>query len=374
MNTPVRIVHISTVHRAIDPRIRLKQLRSIARYGAKADLVTTDPDARERDDGVILHRIEGDRTNRIRRMFVLAPRAILRALLVRASAYHLHDPELAPWAWVLLLRGVPVVYDVHEDFARFMRHKPYIPARVGVIIGGAVGLLERLLTAFYRTVIAEHCYRQRFPRSVAILNYPSRSLLQSAVLRVPRSPKLLYTGNATVARGALHLARLVQAARDVDVTLVGECAPHIARRMRETAADAANRLHIVGLGRYVSFDEIAVHYARPEWLAGIVLMPDSPHYREKQLTKLFEYMAVGLPVIASDFPVWRALIVDQGVGFCVDPDDPAAALVAVEQLRSNPELVRQMSARGQELVRKRYNWERQEDRLMAVYEKRRSRA
>ena len=57
------------------------------------------------------------------------------------------------------------------------------------------------------------------------------------------------------------------------------------------------------------------------WTAGLALFPDTPHYREKELTKFFEYMAAGLPIICSDFPVWRELVERHRLGLCVDPED-----------------------------------------------------
>lgn len=373
-----RIVHISTVHSALDPRVRIKELRTIAEAGPEVHFVTADPLAREEGDGIIVHRVGRDRSNRALRMFVLAPLAILAALRIRAAGYHIHDPELLPWAWLLLARRVPVVYDAHEDFARFMRHKPYIPEVVGAAIGGTVGLVERLLSAPFRIVIAEHCYRPRFPGATAILNYPARETVR-ALAAVPRGTSarttagdaqtvhLLYTGNLTVARGALNIVELVRHAPTLRVTCVGECKPPVARLIGRRVDGAADRLSIVGEGRYVPFGEIEDHYRMRRWLAGIVLMPDSPHYRDKQLTKFFEYMAAGLPVIASDFPVWRRLIEDEGVGICVNPDDPEHVLEAVRRLQAEPFLSTEMGSRGRELVRTRYLWDRQADRLLSLY-------
>ncbi|MFW6288499.1 MAG: glycosyltransferase [Spirochaetota bacterium] len=363
-----RIVHISTVHSAIDPRIRLKQLRSLVKLGLEAHLVTADPaSGRYESDGVIVHQIGRDRSNRLRRMLVLAPRAIWKALLTPAAAYHIHDPELTLWAWVLRARMVPIVYDVHEDFALFMRHKPYIPATVGRMMGAGVGLVEKILTAGFRVVIAEHCYRTRFARSTVILNYPHRTMLDSPPSRRGAPKNLIYTGNVTVARGAINMARVVREDPDVAVDCVGQCASSVANRIREAAGDAFGRFHIVGQDRYVPFEEITAHYARKDLLAGIVLIPDSPHYRDKHLTKFYEYMAAGLPIIASDFPTWRRLIADQGLGICVDAEDPAAVARAVDRLARSPDTVCSMGERGRRLVESRYSWERQEQTLLSVY-------
>lgn len=361
-----RVVHISTVHSAIDPRIRIKQLQSLSRHGMDAQLVCADPERRRLGDEVTVQRITARHRGRLYRMSVLAPAAVLRALLTPAVLYHFHDPELIPWAWLLLLRRVPVIYDVHEDYPLALRQKEYLPHWAQRVVSAVAGTLERALTMPFLLVIAEPCYQRRFPRARQILNYPPRSLLSLKPALDTSAARVLYTGNITAGRGALNLARLV-AASGVEVTLVGRCLPRLAAELRGIAGENGGKLTIVGEGRYVPHAEIVAAYRTARWIAGIVLIPAGAHYRDKQLTKFFEFMAVGLPIIASDFPVWRRLIAEQGVGICVDPDDPRQAVAAVEWLMHNPEQARGMGRRGRELVRQRYHWEGQEERLLALY-------
>ncbi|TVR05617.1 MAG: glycosyltransferase [Spirochaetaceae bacterium] len=363
-------VHISTVHHATDPRIRLKQLRGLRERGWEAHLVTADRTAAASGvaaDGVIVHRIRPLRGGRLWRMVITAPRAILRALAVPADIYQLHDPELLPWAWLLLLRGAPVFYDIHEDYALAVAQKRYLPGPLRRPAAAIVAALERALSVPFSLLIAERCYRGRFPRAMDLLNYPERRLLELGPAHDPAARHLLYTGNVTEDRGALLLARLVAHLPEVEVTLVGRCDPRLAERMRRVAGEGAGRLHLVGEGRFVPFAEICSAYTGRKWSAGIALMPDTPHYRDKELTKFFEYMAVGLPIIASDVPVWRRLIADGGVGVCVPPDDPAAVAAVLRRLTAHPHLGEQMSLRAQHLVEKRYHWDGQVDRLVIRY-------
>jgi glycosyltransferase involved in cell wall biosynthesis len=137
--------------------------------------------------------------------------------------------------------------------------------------------------------------------------------------------------------------------------------------MRREAGNAAGRLRLLGDGGYVCFERIVDQYRSGNWLAGLATFPDTAHYREKELTKFFEYMAVGLPIIASDFPAWRRLIEDSGVGLCVDPESPRGAAEAIEWLRRNPTEAMRMGERGRELVRSEYNWEKEGRKLVGFY-------
>lgn len=368
MNTrKIRIVHISTVHSALDPRIRQKQLKSISEAGMEAYFITADPTAEADEDGVRVQRITTRFRGRVWRMSLLAVKAVWRALFIPASAYHLHDPELLPWSYLLLLRRVPILYDVHEDYSLAMQKKFYLPKWSRRIIGGAVAFFEKVFSLHCRHIIAEHSYANRFPQAVPILNYPLRSLLESGPSLNTETGHLLYTGYITVERGGLNLASVARELPDVEITLVGRCFPEVARRMRETAGEGNKRLHIVGEDRYVPFHEILSYYGKNMWTAGIVLIPDLTHFKEKQLTKFFEFMAFGLPIIASDFPAWRRLISDQGLGICVDPENLDAVGSAVRRLRGNPEEAEEMGRRGREFVHQSYNWEKQAKRLIEMY-------
>jgi len=366
-----RIVHISTVHNALDPRVRLKQLRSIAETEMKAYFVTGDYTAKDEGDGVTVRRITKCRRKRLWRMAVLAPKAVWIALLTPASVYHIHDPELLPWAWMLLFRNVPIFYDVHEDYSLAMQKKFYLPPWSRRVIGVMVGILEKAFSLPYRYIIAEYSYTRRFPRAVPILNYPQLSMLENgssfSTVQKTKNAQLLYTGYVTVERGALNLARLVLNSSNMEITLAGRCFRNVARRIRKTANKEAGRIHIVGEGRYVPFQEILSYYRKRIWTAGIVLIPNLTHFKEKHLTKFFEFMAFGLPIIASDFPAWRRFICGQGIGLCVDPENPEAVKEAIEWIRNNPSEAGKMGLRGSELIRRNYNWESQAKSLIALY-------
>ena len=148
--------------------------------------------------------------------------------------------------------------------------------------------------------------------------------------------------------------------------LIGQCAIEDLRTELEAKAAADPRLRVTLAKGWVPRDTIAATYAQP-WTCGLALFPDTPHYREKELTKFFEYMAAGLPIVCSDFPVWRELVEGNGVGYCVDPEDPAAAAAAIRRLRDDPAGARAMGERGRELVATRYNWDSQARKLVDLY-------
>jgi glycosyltransferase involved in cell wall biosynthesis len=97
--------------------------------------------------------------------------------------------------------------------------------------------------------------------------------------------------------------------------------------------------------------------------AGLVTFHPLPNHVDAQPNKMFEYMSAGVPVIASDFPLWNEIIIGNDCGLCVNPMSPDAIARAIDQLAGDPELARKMGANGRRAVVEKYNWSVEEARL-----------
>jgi glycosyltransferase involved in cell wall biosynthesis len=83
---------------------------------------------------------------------------------------------------------------------------------------------------------------------------------------------------------------------------------------------------------------------------------------------MFEYMSGGLPVIASDFPVYRKIIEAAECGLVVDPLNPAAIAEAILWLMRNPSRAAEMGRNGRRAVVEKFNWESEAKILVSIYE------
>jgi glycosyltransferase involved in cell wall biosynthesis len=100
-------------------------------------------------------------------------------------------------------------------------------------------------------------------------------------------------------------------------------------------------------------------------LAGIALLKPVGDYADSYPTKLFDYMALGLPVITSDLPLLRTVVEPAKCGFCVSPYDAEALAIRMIWCIEHPEDLRKMGENGRKAIVEKYHWE--EEKLLEIY-------
>lgn len=363
---PATVAHVTSVHRSDDPRIYLKECATLAQAGYDVILIARGA-APAAAHGVRFVSL-GEAGGRLARMLVMPVRMLLAARQVRADLYHLHDPELLPVGIVLKLLGLRVVYDAHEDLPRQISYKPYIPGWAQRPVALAAGGLEQFAVRLLDGVVAATPrIAARFPASKVTLvqNFPVSSEFAAGPTRPygERSPLVGYVGRLTREVGAIVMAdaaRIVAPRRDVRFVLAGPIEPGLA----ETITRRTSSVLVELPGR---LDRPEVMALLQDARVGLVLFQPVANYVEAYPTKLFEYMASELPVVASDFPVWREIVAEVDCGLLADPTDPIAVADAIEELLADPERAAAMGRRGRQAVLEHYRWEPQGARLIAMY-------
>jgi glycosyltransferase involved in cell wall biosynthesis len=100
---------------------------------------------------------------------------------------------------------------------------------------------------------------------------------------------------------------------------------------------------------------------------GIVVDHPIPNYIDGYSTKMFEYMLAGLPVVASNFPLWQEIIGEAGCGLMVDPHQPEEVAEAIAWLLTHPDEAQKMGDRGRHAVLERFNWTIEAEKLLGLY-------
>jgi glycosyltransferase involved in cell wall biosynthesis len=365
------IVHVTSVHTSGDARVFHKQCCSIAEAGYDTHLVL----AGEKDrtvNGVQIHSVP-KASNRILRLLVTTLRVAQKAISLKPSVIQFHDPELIPIMLLLRAAGHKIVYDIHEDYVTSISQKEYLFKPLAKLIGKVFGAFEKASSIAFTCLLAERYYIERFPLGKQILNYPLNKMLpfadNSQTDKADNKIKVLYTGGHWFDRGGQIHANIVNLIPNLEVYLIGKCSEEWAKELNEIAGANLDKLHIEGAGYRVPYEDILSKYQQGNWTAGLAIFPDKGHHKRKELTKFYEYMAAGIPVVCSDFPVWKNLIEGEGVGLTVCPDSSEEITNAILYLINNPEKAQEMGARGRKAVIEKYNWDVEAKKLLSIYKK-----
>jgi glycosyltransferase involved in cell wall biosynthesis len=363
---PQKIRHVTTVHTIRDPRIFHKQCRSLAALGYDVGLIACH-DRREVIDGVLIVPLDKPR-GRLDRMLRVAWNAYRAAMAERADAYHLHDPELL-WVGVLLrLSGRRVIYDVHEDVPKQIMSKHWIPRRARRLVARAFALLEQAYARIVDGIVAATpSIAQKFPggTTVVVQNFPEASFARGedgAAPAAERTDAFVYTGGLMEIQGVREMAEAFAMLPDgMTGTIAGTFHP---QELEAEIAALPGWRRVRYLGQ-VPRSEIldAMDRAR----AGIVVNHPTPNYLDAYSTKMFEYMARGLPVVCSNFPLWGEIVGGADCGIPVDPRDPTQIADAIRSLNEDPALARRLGENGRRAVAERYNWEAELGKLEGLY-------
>jgi glycosyltransferase involved in cell wall biosynthesis len=365
-----RACFVSALGPARDVRTFHLQARSLARAGWDVTVIGRDPGPRAVVDGV---RIVPLPARRGLGRGLLQAQALRLALAVRADVTQVGEVELLPTALVLKRTARPVVYDCREDYPAYMRQKAWLPRRIRPAVAFAVDRLERLAARRLDAIITADegtasRLRRHGGRIAVVHNFPRRDWITPAAADAPRAHDVLYHGSlppyhlAELATVARLLARRMPSAR---WTIVGDpdSAPARDAFVREVAA--AGLAHRVALRPRVAFTDVPALLRAAR--TAVVPLPDLAKFRRNLPMKLFEYMAAGVPAVASDLPPIRALLGDSGGAVLVPPGDHGAFADALAGLLRDPAAAAAQARRGRAVMEARLTWEHEEPRLVRLY-------
>ncbi|MBM3778748.1 MAG: glycosyltransferase family 4 protein [Acidimicrobiia bacterium] len=362
----MRVCHATTAHARGDARIQLKECAALAAAHHDVHLVLGDGQGDAVVGGVSIHDLGRRPSSRAERMWAQVRRAEAAVRALAPDVLHFHDPELLPVGVRLSKRGVRVVYDVHEDVPAQIRSKPWIPAGLRGAVSRAFDAYERRAVQRFAGVVAATPHiAGRFAalgdRVVCVNNYPLPDEMAPPARTDGRRRQVCYVGVMSRARGIALLVRAMPQAPDVRLVLCGA--------IQGDGLEAALRAEpgwaqVDYLG---TVDRATVARVLAESCAGVVTFLPRPNHLDAQPTKLFEYMAAGVPVIASDFPLWRRIVAGSDAGICVDPQSEHAIAAAIRQLVDNPDAAARMGLAGRTAVETSYNWPAEAAKLVAFY-------
>src|SRR5260370_4912888 len=251
--------------------------------------------------------------------------------------------------------------------------KDYIPRPLRRPLTWTVRKLEdAACRRFSGLIAATPTIAKRFcsinPNTVVVHNFPmlDEIALNGALPWNERPPAVVYIGSISERRGIreiLQALALLPSDNPAQLMLAGPFSPAELRTELMRLPGWARVKYLRVLDR----PSIANLLSRVR--LGLLVLQPEPNFPDAMPIKLFEYMAAGIPVIASDFPLWSEIIGEAGCGLLIDPQDPQAIARAMEYLLSHDAEAEAMGRRGRQAACELYNWNSEERVLLKFYSK-----
>jgi len=363
----IKVCHITSVHSWNDSRIFYKECVSLAKCGYDTTLLIVNG-IDEVVEGVKIVNVPFKNNGRLNRIAFTGKVLLKKAIELEADIYHLHDPELLRIALRLKKKtGANVVFDAHEDLPKQIMDKAWIPSFLRKSISGLAHNYEMKIARKIDGIVSvTETICERFRKAnvnvALVANFPNlNEMVSYSDLEIQKTQNsVCYVGALFETRG---IKELVQAINMIDATLY----------LAGTFSEAEYEQEVKNLPGWSKVEYLG-YLDRKEIIRtlqksqiGIVTLHPTKSYKESMPIKLFEYMLAKLPVIASDFELWKPIVEKNNCGLMVDPLNPHEIAEKINYLLSNDTLRNEMGENGYQAVIKNYTWESQFRNLVELY-------
>jgi len=264
---------------------------------------------------------------------------------------------------------VPVVYDAHEDFS-VERNVAGISGRIGRFVSKMIGFGEKALARRLDAVVCPHRIRLaelQHPRKPGLFlpNYPPEDLFGTATTVAETGRAVVYSGLLSMSRGAELILDAAEKMSDVRFILL---AKFMVASEHDWFNSELRRRSVpnIDFRGFVPFEDMPAELRKAR--VGIMPWLRTPqHVRAAQPSKLYEYMACGLPVVAADLPITREIVAGNGCGVLHDPGDVDSFIEKTYALLNDPERASVMGVQGSRAFRARYTYQAAGQELIDMY-------
>ena len=360
----VKVVHLTSVHPAFDTRIFHKECKSLVESGYDVSLVVPHK-ADELVDGVKILAVSPGK-NRLSRIFLTSWKVFFRGLKEKASIYHFHDPELIPAGILLRLLGAKVIYDVHEDLPRQLLVKSWLNPLIRLPLSYLASVVEWVSSRLFLSsvVVVTNKIKDRFPSNKTILvqNYSISGELFTNEEKIKKQDNTFcFVGSLKKNYGIEEIITAISEVEGAKLILGGSF-PSRAFENKIRSLDGWKSVEYVG---WLDRTELAKVLAKS--ICGFIVYHPEPNIISGQPNKLFEYMSAGIPVISSDFPLWRSIVEKNNCGLLVNPLSNDDIKKAIEKIINYADIRKEMGVNGRAAVLKHYDWGNESKNLIGLY-------
>jgi len=368
-NDQIKVCHVTSAHNRYDVRIFHKECKSLAKKGFDVTLLVNDNITTEILNDIKIVSTQFKPKNRFERIVKSKKYLRSKMLEIDADIYHFHDPELLFEALWIKKKGKKAIFDSHEDYLLTIPGKNWIPSILRKHISKLFSLYEKkVIGKIDGAIVCYHWTEERYQKvnskTSMVLNFP---ILDDKEYNIDNMDSRAIAFAGGISPQWCH--------KDIIIALnkLNNVKYELAGRM---VGDYSIELQNLDGWKYVNFhgvlsfsDVKSKVYANAS--IGMALLDYIAQCKgtigNLSNTKFFEYMQMGLPLICTDFKLWKEIIDEEQCGICVNPHNINEITEAINFLLDNPEKAKVMGANGQKAIKNKYNWDTEENKLFNLY-------
>ena len=358
----MKIYHISTVHKRYDIRIFKKECITLVHAGFDVSFVVADGKGDELNAGVKIIDAGFPGAGRKNRFF--KGTKLVQKIIERDNpdVLHFHDPELLFLARKMAKKHI-VIYDAHEDLPKQIMSKSYIKPVLRKTVAKMAACVEKYAAKkIYGVISVVDEIVQRFqnyqPNTILLTNYPTINSEETIDFEL-KNGAIVYAGGVTRIRGAQEMANVAKQIQE-PIHIYGAIENEQLQKECELLSNSFAKF-------YGQINQEELFNILKKSSIGLIMLHPVPNYMNSSPNKLFEYMACGMAVVASDFPAWKEIVNTYNCGICVNPLKIDEIANAISYLKNNPEITVEMGKNGRRAVLDHFNWEFESNKLIAFY-------
>lgn len=365
----IKICHLTSVHQRFDGRIFLKECKSLSSVGYDVSLIVADGKGGETVDDVKIYDV-GKVDGRINRFIKTTKKIRERAVELNCAVYHFHDPELLFVGLALKRLGKKVIFDMHENIPGDIEDKGYVHPLFRKLISYCYQKFEIYAVKKFDAIVStrESINERLNPYNSNIELITNFPIVEENIKKIDGHDKTICFAGTVISNWRhKEVINAIENIDNVKYLLAGLPNENYLNELE--LLNGWNKVDFIG---QVSFDRIKAIYQKGTIGVAIYIYCKNMDGKTGNLanTKLFEYMNWEIPIICTDFSLWRKIVVeDEQCGICVNPYDVNAISTAINYLIDNPGIARQMGKNGRKAVLNKYNWKTQEKKLITLYNK-----
>lgn len=359
-----KICHMTSVHMAEDVRIFHKECTSLAKAGYDVYLVA--PGESREKNGIHIIGVGRPSGGRLNRMLVFSQKVFQTALAVDADVYHFHDPELLPYGLKLKKRGKTVIFDSHEDTLESILEKSWLPSPLRRAAYHWFKYKQETICRQLDAVISVtpsivEYFQAINSRTVQITNFPIFIDLPSVSRQ---RDTLIFAGGISPDWNHHILLQVLEKLPNVRYLLYGSGGQDYLKMLQ--AMPAWNQVDYFGS---IPYSEIPVKLSSAQIGIALTSYSHNSDWKNGTMgnTKIFEEMMMGLPVVCTDYVLWKEFVERHRCGICVNPQSAEEIFSAIVYLLDHPEEASQMGKNGRQAVKEEFNWSTEEKKLLTLY-------